>query len=1057
MTTRSGPTRGDDSSELGNDAGQVERSERWYPHVLKKKEIELLRRRRDAVLLDDEDGASPPDSELPCGTVGLALSGGGIRSATFCLGVLQSLARKKLIGKIDYLSTVSGGGYIGSFFGGLFTRKWQNTGANKVGRVESILADSQSEPLKWLRDNGRYLAPNGAGDSWLAAAVIVRNLIAVHTMMALLVMTVFLFTHWVRTLIPAGPNEAATAVSGGVLKGITDIFPVLGWPLFADDGRLAMWWSPWVALPILVIVVWSAPMCWAYWLTSVDTRGKASMWTWLATLAAIAGSAVGAWLLFNGTSIMDFSEAVAVGLAIVVIVGLVAVLGYTATAAYVWMRRKIMRQDRREKEKETDSESTPEPLPTKLWLRNRLSRWLSRSLMFVVGLAVFALVDSFGQTIYTGIKTHGLTDYRISIKTLPPLAFALSLIAFAEKIVKTLSSVSSGTKKRKRNTPWDLVAGAAAVVVAVVLLILASTVSFWVAWQGKSPPDTELLFWQATQAVPPDVPQISGLHCFVGFVACALLSLSLGQTEYFLNLSSHVTLYSARLARAYLGASNKARLLEPENRRLTDVHEDDPITMEDYRPFNHGGPLHLINLTLNETVSGSSQIEHRDRKGLSFAVGPAGISVGSEHHGLWTDGTRGREIETGRIRPIIHEGDLYHPLAPTNREETELDPTGHGVQKRRLEQWIAASGAAFTTGLGWRTSLGASLLMAIGNVRLGHWWDSHVESKARRLEGTPGKTKPTYREGSPIPPVPVSRTARFFTWLLPVHSYFTEEASARFFGPQKRYWYLSDGGHFENTGCYELIRRRVPLIICCDCGADPDYAFADLANLVRKARIDFGAEVVFHDQDVCPKMLETVESCSCSCLGLLEDLRKSAATTKPDDDAESNGHPATHAAIGCIYYPKPGANGRPRHPRPSEDEVGSLLIVLKPSLTIDEPLDVQLYGRANEDFPQETTGDQFFDEAQWESYRRLGVHIADKVLTEELFEVAKKFGAPGGPVERSALARSAAGRPDDPRHSLVIAFGTDGRWLERVASLLSAVARSLNPMRSRCLTSRPGG
>ncbi|HWI78392.1 MAG TPA: hypothetical protein VNS31_04295, partial [Ramlibacter sp.] len=51
---------------------------------------------------------------------GLALSGGGIRSATFCFGLLRGLARTRSLRRFDYLSTVSGGGYIGSAFGRLF-------------------------------------------------------------------------------------------------------------------------------------------------------------------------------------------------------------------------------------------------------------------------------------------------------------------------------------------------------------------------------------------------------------------------------------------------------------------------------------------------------------------------------------------------------------------------------------------------------------------------------------------------------------------------------------------------------------------------------------------------------------------------------------------------------------------------------------------------------------------------------------------------------------------------------------------------------------------------
>jgi predicted acylesterase/phospholipase RssA len=72
----------------------------------------------DAVLDDERKAGWPKEGKA----VGLAFSGGGIRSATFNLGVIQALAEKKLLQKFDYLSTISGGGYIGSWLS-LFIRR----------------------------------------------------------------------------------------------------------------------------------------------------------------------------------------------------------------------------------------------------------------------------------------------------------------------------------------------------------------------------------------------------------------------------------------------------------------------------------------------------------------------------------------------------------------------------------------------------------------------------------------------------------------------------------------------------------------------------------------------------------------------------------------------------------------------------------------------------------------------------------------------------------------------------------------------------------------------
>src|SRR5688572_25122337 len=126
-----------------------------YPATLKRAELTAVNERR-----------ARAESDMKGPIVGMALSGGGIRSATFCLGLFQSLARQRLIRRLDYLSTVSGGGYFGSFLGAAFSRAEATPDT-----VEEELANNHSWAVKWLRENGRFLSPNGAGDNWLSAAV----------------------------------------------------------------------------------------------------------------------------------------------------------------------------------------------------------------------------------------------------------------------------------------------------------------------------------------------------------------------------------------------------------------------------------------------------------------------------------------------------------------------------------------------------------------------------------------------------------------------------------------------------------------------------------------------------------------------------------------------------------------------------------------------------------------------------------------------------------------------------------------------------------------------
>lgn len=147
--------------------------------------------------------------------------------------------------------------------------------------------------------------------------------------------------------------------------------------------------------------------------------------------------------------------------------------------------------------------------------------------------------------------------------------------------------------------------------------------------------------------------------------------------------------------------------------------------------------------------------------------------------------------------------------------------------------------------------------------------------------------------------------------------------------------HLSDGGHFENLALYELVRRHCRYVIVSDSGADPDVKFDDIANATRRIREDFGVEI---ELDLAPLNLG------------------------PD------GRSRQHAVIGTIHYDGLAGNDK------------GMILYFKPTLTGDEPTDITQYHGRNVDFPHESTGDQFYDEAQWESYRRLGEHSAQSVL-----------------------------------------------------------------------------
>lgn len=138
-------------------------------------------------------------------------------------------------------------------------------------------------------------------------------------------------------------------------------------------------------------------------------------------------------------------------------------------------------------------------------------------------------------------------------------------------------------------------------------------------------------------------------------------------------------------------------------------------------------------------------------------------------------------------------------------------------------KWIGVSGAAFSRGLGRQTTIASSILMALGDVRLGRWWRSGIRPD-----------RPSH-----------GRSAYYFRKLFQTQAYLVDEMFGQFYGTRRRMHYLSDCGHFENTVTYALLhqQRGVKLIVMCDCGCDPDYQFEDLANLIRLARIDFSGEI----------------------------------------------------------------------------------------------------------------------------------------------------------------------------------------------------------------------
>lgn len=863
-----------------------------YPAKLAARERELLARRRSKA------GVKPEAAVL-----GMAFSGGGIRSATFCLGFTQALARARELRQVDYLSTASGGGYFGGFLGRLYARDYV-AGPDKV---EAML-DPELPPceagvgpgdpawrpnaFRWLRENGRYLAPNGAGDLLLALAVALRNWAAMHLLLASGVLALLLLLQIPVLCLPAdGPVAAALPGSERLL-----------------------WWSPLAELLPWVFNFGLLPLGWAYWL--IDAREDEKTKQAVPGLIDRRQPAVAALLILS-FMLAGYSGA---GFDLLFVTALTTLIALRASSAY----RSAIPRERADK------------------ARDLLSRWLGKALLGFGLLLALVLIDTLGRTWYA-LLTHtptGLGTWFIAIGVA-----IMAVVTRASSLIELLSKLTGHDAGSGQRVPVQLLTLIAALVLGTGALSLVDLAAQAFVWGFEAPAGVPATLVGAGAG---GRLAGSGVHVGVlltGILGATAISWALGSRDSlgFLNRTSLDPLYSARLTRAYLGASNPRRHDGRTFEAVTEVAPGDDIGLDDYhrRGIYRGAPLHLINVTINETVDGKSQIQQQDRHGLTLALGPAGLSAGVRHHALFVpknedDRDDFEETAAGQhdrpqvlvFGPWVHDDEDGErlPVFAWAKPPAGIPPVCEGARLYTAEpltlgHWLGISGAAFSTGRGQGTSFGVSLLSGFFNTRLGRWWDSGVLRQK------------TWRD---LP-------SRLFG----AHALLLREFLARFPGTARQHWFVSDGGHFENLALYELIRRRLPWILAIDAGCDRDFTFEDLGNFVRKARLDFGAEVRFLDAD---QIRDT--GFARYRIGPLEALRI-------DRSAADASAPAC-AALASIQY---------------ADKSCGVLLYVKATLCGDLPTDVREYASGHPAFPHEPTSDQFFDEAQWESYRRLGEHI----------------------------------------------------------------------------------
>ncbi len=934
----------------------------------------------------------------------LCLSGGGIRSATFALGVLQGLASKRVLPDFAYLSTVSGGGYIGGWLSSWICRERARRheedpqGDKKIQGEQSLtqVANALSKPekpashlkvenavdrdpkqpfetepktIQHLRAFSNYLTPALgllSGDGWAVAATVARNLL-LNWLLIIPALLLVLLAPRISLSVELAPlgKDPAMGVACAVAGFLCGVYALAN--LLARRGK-----NQWDVLLhcILPIVSFSAfaTLAW-YWARSAnpaygffrDPTWRQAFyvgWGAVTALLAVPLSVLIRW--YQGLEIpKDW---------VVRLVCLVVVFGLTGLAAW-WFSDKASAWMVRAADLEASATADAGPAPAKradaptgpIWALVSRDKEDSK-------LAAWVKVDSdkvpaqnWAEEFFTGPQATTALEFRLKTATMCVCCgfpLLLALIFIANTVLTGLLSHRMHDKDREwlaRASGWAFLL--ALVCGGVNLLVLHGPVWLVALW-GASPKLLSsvaggsglltIFGGQSDKMAASDKADedpkskdwiLAGVVKFAApiFVIVLLMLFSLVTTLLLQKLdlivaalmrwqgsfsevdpARHWQLLSETTGIALVIAAaifavialfstygvniNKFSLHSMYRNRLIRAYLGatnrkrhpnlftgfDEKDNVDMQDLQGQRPMHVLNIALN-LVSGTD-LAWQQRLATSFTVTP--FVSGSATLGYRESAWYGRGS----------------------------DASSRGIS---LGTALSISGAAVSPNHGYNSSPLIAFILAFFNARLGGWF------------GNPGVAgDDTWTKSSPksaLPPI----VAEAFGLTDSTHPYV----------------YLSDGGHFENLGLYEMVLRRCRIIVVSDAGCDPNYFFEDLGNAIAKIRVDFGISIDFK-----PNI----------------DIRK--YTVEQARAGKVEGH---HCAVGRIHYSdvdgflKEGPEG-------PEDRDGWLIYV-KAAMCGKEPMDVFHYFCEHPDFPHEPTTDQWFSESQFESYRILGTHCIEEI------------------------------------------------------------------------------
>ena len=873
---------------------------------------ELIELNRDLLDRAFAGGVRPVSDKILPGVVSalhaaklsaLCFSGGGIRSATFCLGAVQALASHGQLGKFDYLSTVSGGGYLGGWLAAW--TYWSKGGlpdvVNQLGKPTTSKLEPEPDPIFYLRNFSNYLTPRTglfSVDTWTLGATYLRNLllnwvVLIPLLIALLAVPrlVLVLLHPVPQYVSAGWREIAGWVCLVLLVlgfACAMFYQGIARPSnlsYLDERSVT---SPWalrwrlrrrqedfltyclaplvVSAFILAIYVFHAYLFRVHdysklneilrvggvsallgWFAFAASLRKRFLWDLFAMLlSALSGVALFYYIVvicpWIHLYVMQSQELyLCLAPPLVLVVFLVAATIFVGLATF-W----------------TNDEDREYWARMGAWILIASFAWSAIFLISLYGPELFAQ-----QALWSKLATYGGSLVVSSIT---------AYFGFSAKTPAHLDSEAARPSSASLQRALPILGAVSIVLILAILAVVAR-------WLVQELADNFL------QGLKPchGVSIVSAFLAFLGAGSVGLLtSIFIDPNKYSLH-----AMYRNRLIRAYLGASREKGARRPNP--FTGFDPRDNIPMKDLWQKQPRKLMPFINMTLNMVEPVSTKLAWQERKAESFTVTP--LHSGS----FWVGYRRSQDYALWNYVPFIGHARKDNPMPIT------------------LGTATAISGAAVSPDMGYNSSPIVSMLLTLFNARLG-WWLGNP--------GTAGSD--TYKYSNP------GNGAK----------YLLDEALGRT-NDQKPHVYLSDGGHFENLGLYEMVLRRCHTIVVIDADQDSNFAFENLGNAIRKIRTDLGIAIDF---EAFPNFQKRKVGCPV-------------------------GGPTLYCGAGKIHYSRMDDGARDGD-----------LIYIKPTIAGKETADVLNYEKQHPEFPHETTADQWFTESQFESYRTLGQFEMNQIL-----------------------------------------------------------------------------